>query len=620
MDDNQPSTKESKQIKKDNLIYSLNETEKTACLIGIESEISDDNLQIPSSIIYESQIYIITVIGNSSFKKSKIQTINFSPDSQLQIIDSLAFSLSQIESISIPPSVTKICQQAFSNCSKLRRVEIPRNSQLQIIEREAFSFSPIERLFIPPQIKEICEKTFGFCHELVTIEIPPNSELQTIQKEAFLSSTIRDIFIPSSLTRLESRWCYDAPQLVNVTVDKDNKNYRMVDDIFIEGKSDTKSDIFDVLVYVKKDLKKFEIPSSIKVIGPDSFSDCQFTELFIPLQIETICEGAFNGSKLRRIEIPQDSIVTKIGESAFANSMIERIFIPKHVTVISEFTFSECMNLVSVEFHPDSELVIIETNAFNDSNIRMISLPSNLKIIKKESFRDCFQLESIEIPPNSKLQTIESHAFYNSSIERLFIPSSVKKLGKKWCSFTPYLVEVIIDKKNKFYSNFPVLNSGCVLGKSDPNNLIYDVFMFAARNTININFHPLIKKISSFAFTDSLLKSIFISPQIEKIQNSAFSDCHQLHKVEIPPDSELRIIEKDAFAGSAIDSIYIPQKVEKIGNDVFMECENLQIIEIGENSVLQNLSKAILPKRGMVMIPHKSSLAKNLMTLHLNVI
>ena len=98
---------------------------------------------IPTSIIYESQINIITVIGKSSIKQSKIQTINFSPD-----------------------------------------------SQLLIIEKEAYSFSPIEKLFIPPQIKEICEKTFGFCHELVTVEIPPNSELQKIQKNAFLLSIL----------------------------------------------------------------------------------------------------------------------------------------------------------------------------------------------------------------------------------------------------------------------------------------------------------------------------------------------------------------------------------------------------------------------------------------------
>ena len=58
-----------------------------------------------------------------------------------------------MEGISIPPSATKICEHAFFNCTNLRKVEIPTNSNLQTIEEFAFSESNIEEISIPPSVK-----------------------------------------------------------------------------------------------------------------------------------------------------------------------------------------------------------------------------------------------------------------------------------------------------------------------------------------------------------------------------------------------------------------------------------------------------------------------------------
>ena len=51
--------------------------------------------------------------------------------SNIKIISSYSFQNSNIESISIPPSVNKICEDAFEECKNLRQIEIPTNSNLQ---------------------------------------------------------------------------------------------------------------------------------------------------------------------------------------------------------------------------------------------------------------------------------------------------------------------------------------------------------------------------------------------------------------------------------------------------------------------------------------------------------
>lgn len=59
--------------------------------------------------------------------------ISFESDSKLRIIEDYAFCFSYFTSITIPPSLIKICENAFARCRKLREVIIPINSKLQII-------------------------------------------------------------------------------------------------------------------------------------------------------------------------------------------------------------------------------------------------------------------------------------------------------------------------------------------------------------------------------------------------------------------------------------------------------------------------------------------------------
>ncbi|KAK8834051.1 hypothetical protein M9Y10_031528 [Tritrichomonas musculus] len=124
----------------------------------------------------------------------------------IKIIGSYSFSESKIEEISIPRSVTKICERAFSCCNKLRKIEIPTDSNLQTIERCAFFFSDIEDISIPRSVTKICKDAFWYCYNLNVIEISEESQMQSISKSSFRgcqSSML--IMIPSSLKGLIER-------------------------------------------------------------------------------------------------------------------------------------------------------------------------------------------------------------------------------------------------------------------------------------------------------------------------------------------------------------------------------------------------------------------------------
>ena len=165
---------ENKLINQDNLIYSLNSAEKSASLISKEPTINFDFVEIPVSIIHESQEYTIKTIKKQAFHHSSIKSIKFAPNSKIEIIEYQAFAHSQIESIKIPSSVIHICECSFEGCDNLKTVEIPFDSNLLTIGSRAFSFTSIEKIFIPIHVKEICMETFLFCENFKKIEFHPN--------------------------------------------------------------------------------------------------------------------------------------------------------------------------------------------------------------------------------------------------------------------------------------------------------------------------------------------------------------------------------------------------------------------------------------------------------------
>ena len=135
------------------------------------------------------------------YGKSNIEQLNY---------DILIFCVRNIESITNPSFVKKICSSAFSDCTNLHQVEIPINSELQTIENDAFINTQIKYIRIPSQVTKIGEKAFYCClQQLQTIEIPNDSKLETNQENAFSYCSIESINIPSHPIHLGNGWCIE---------------------------------------------------------------------------------------------------------------------------------------------------------------------------------------------------------------------------------------------------------------------------------------------------------------------------------------------------------------------------------------------------------------------------
>ncbi|KAK8895162.1 hypothetical protein M9Y10_023604 [Tritrichomonas musculus] len=230
---------------------------------------------------------------------------------------------------------------------------------------------------------------------------------------------------------------------------------------------------------------------------------------------------------------------------------------------------------------------IIGMRAFLRSNIGSTLIPAHVKKIREGAFSGCRQHSRVEFEPNSELQTIEKEAFKGTCLANIRIPASSVELNDGWCIGAFKLNQVEVENGNARYLS---IGGEIIIGKSDTANNYCDNFVFCTRDTVNVKIQKTIKIIRAYAFSCSKLKRILIPAHITQIGRSAFSECRQLTRVDIEPNSKLRTIEEHVFSETKLFKIFIPAYVTQIYvKGAFFDCKKLDRVEIEPNSELKKI-------------------------------
>ena len=114
------------------------------------------------------------------YYKAKIKTLRFA-DGFSEVLNSVAYGIKTLETVILPRSISKIEDNAFSNCENLKNITIPEN--VSEIGAQAFMASGIRELIIPNSVTKIGASAFSFCSKLEEVVI--SSNVQTIDEGAF---------------------------------------------------------------------------------------------------------------------------------------------------------------------------------------------------------------------------------------------------------------------------------------------------------------------------------------------------------------------------------------------------------------------------------------------------
>lgn len=246
-------------------------------------------------------------------------------------------------------------------------------------------------------VKFIAPYAFQNCDKLQTITIQAN--LFELGEYAFKGCTSLNTITFASIQRKESN---SPGSIINLNAFYDTPWY-IHNDLIV---------IADIAFEYK-----FALDSEGEII--------EKTSLTIPSAVEVLSEDLFNneaGRMLENVYLPQALEI--IRARAFYGSNIKSIYIPIQVFSIEESAFENSAKLESINISR-SALTSISARAFAGcSSLTEIELPLNITKIENEAFRDCTSLRTIQLP--NALTKIGEYAFYGCiSMPVINIPSRV---------------------------------------------------------------------------------------------------------------------------------------------------------------------------------------------------
>lgn len=403
--------------------YSLTMTTGTAGTTALKTTSTTNTLSTTSTAT--------GVFKKSDYAAMGSPTTLIIPDGYTELEEDLFYKNTNIISVTLPNSVTKINSRAFYGCSALKYIYLSssvssilggiafcacpnleidlssENKRFQLINKVLFDttdkilvWCPISKTgaySIPDGVVEVGWSAFNGCDKLTSVRIPNNvtlidgyafkgcealtsvnmpTSLKEIGQNAFEScKALTSIKIPSSVTKIGKsvfNYCYK----LSLSFVGTNSNFVWADGLLYSKNRD----ILLFASYVDSKVS-YSLPNTLKDMGYAKFNNNdKLSSISIPNSV-TVIEGyAFNHcDNLSYIRLP--NTITSIGERAFSYCpKLLSIEIPDSVTEIGDDVFLNCAEGLTIHISANSP-IYAKLNSVKDKKYKLSSSKSNKYLV-----------------------------------------------------------------------------------------------------------------------------------------------------------------------------------------------------------------------------------------------
>ncbi len=363
---------------------------------------------IQAEAFYHSALKSLTVpasvrfIGRAAFAETPIQELTFADASSLTVMEQSAFEgTKQLREVALPKSLTTIGRAIFKN-SGISSLTFADGIGITEISEEAFSYTNIMSLTLPDRVTLIDHNAFRETNSLKTVVFGNASEIM-IMSNAFYRSGLEALTIPANVTYVGEYAFVALFNLQAFEVDAQNPNYKSVDGLLLS----------------KNGRKLIAAPA-----GREG-------TLTVPSGIEVIGYGAFEDSRLTRIEFLADANILSFGYRAFYGSAVTQMHVPASVVSIDYYAFAMCEGLANVTFAEGNRLRGVYEGAFYGcKDLRDIALPDTVTEISDFAFYGCRKLKDLPVSETSTVKGIYDYAFAYTGLDGDFtVPETLLEIG-----------------------------------------------------------------------------------------------------------------------------------------------------------------------------------------------
>ncbi|MBQ8291338.1 MAG: leucine-rich repeat protein [Clostridia bacterium] len=360
------------------------------------------------------------------------------------------YACKKLTSIDVPDSVITLARSAFRDCTALTEISLSEN--LQEIDARAFQgCTALTELCLPDGVATI--GNYAFMDSGVT-EIDLSKNLETVGNYAFANVALKELVLPAKLKEIGD-YAFENTALTGLTIPK---SIQFVGQHILRGtpwyeKQSGEFILCDDVLYEYRGshtaLQTTDFPQGVRLLAGNLFQNVPFTEVALPDSVQGIGWSAFLGcaalqnvrlpegllwigsfaffncTALEEILLPESSEVIKNG--AFKGSGLTGVTIPQNVRTIGGSAFAKCDKLTTVVFC-DGITELGESLFERCSSLKNVTLPNTLTSIPRNMFYDCMSLTEIVIPDS--VTWIDQGAFGRSGLESFALPNQITSVDR----------------------------------------------------------------------------------------------------------------------------------------------------------------------------------------------
>ena len=601
-------------VKIDGLYYSLGST--TAQLISDQS--SDKStykpyttVTVPASVYYDNYTYPVTSIGTSAFE-----------------------GCTNLQSVTLPSSITVIYTDAFYGCTKLGDVNLPEG--LTTIYLRAFYNCNLDTIIIPSTVTSIGNKAFQSNPIKSVTWLPANCSIGTDDSAPFYStnSKITSFTFGNQVQTIPAYLCKNMSLLDTIVLPPSVSSLGQYAFMYCTSLKSINLPVTQKTLPISflegcTSLESIELPATLTTISQDAFYGCsKLANVNLHEGITTINQRAFFNCKLTNITIPQT--VSYIGSKAFQDnpttsvtwlpktcdtgsddsapfystsskitsfvfgdsvqtipaylckymSLLDTIVLPPSVSSLGQNAFMYCTSLKSINL-PVTQKTLPISFLEGCTSLESIELPATLTTISQDAFYGCSKLANANL--HEGITTINQRAFYGCKLASITIPQTVTYIGSKAfqgnpttaVTWLPKTCDTGSDDNAPFYSTSSKITS-FVFG--DSVQTIPGYLCKSMDKLENVVLPENLTTIGQYAFYGcSLLYDVAIPASVSSIGTYAFAFCKAIKNFVFP--AGIKTLTTSVLEGCwSLEDVVIPASVTTINTDAFYGCSKLMEI------------------------------------------
>lgn len=461
-----------------------------------------------------------------------------------------------------------------------------------ICENGPRSLSNLETISLPDTLTDIEDGAFEFCENLKSVNIPAN--VKYIGSRAFRDgkNVVISFDSANAYYKMADGVLYNADmtELIHYSGITAPGNFIVPDSV---------TKICEYAFYKRENIKSITFPSSMDTIGKNAFYECtNLHTVNMPSSLNSIGEYAFAYTGIESIHIPEG--IETIEDSTFCHcTNLKTVTMSDSVKYIEAWVFQSCTSLENLTL--SNNLWSTRTGAFERcSSLKKVTMPSTMEFLGPNTFKDCTSLTEVYL--NEGLIGIEDGCFWGcSNLENLHLPSTVQSI--EYDSIAETAIKQLNIPKNchdigGLFAT-PGHNGGIPGVESctvDEGNLYYTAKDGVVYNNVGTKLilYPRYRKDESFTVPEGVtyigdrafqyvqcLKTVTLPDSLKVIEEEAFAFASTLENVNM--GKNVYLIKSNAFEGSGIKSIVMPDSVTSISYRTFYNCMNLSDVKFGKS-------------------------------------